>query len=106
MAGNPVAHLPGQIESGAIVLEDIDDAQALFVVIESTRDEIAQDAFSSVTERSVSEVVAERDRLCEFLIEAQHLRDAARDLRHLERVRQARPIMVAGGREKPLCLVL
>src|SRR5262245_14890454 len=106
VASYAVAHFPGGVKPRAIVFENVDDTQTLFVVIESTRDQIAEDAFTGMTERSVSEIVSERDRLGEFFIQTEHLRDAARDLRHLERVCQARAVMVAGGREEHLCLVL
>ena len=52
------------------------------------------------------EVVPERDRLGQLLVQPQHLGDAARDLRDLERVRQARAVVIAGRREEHLRLVL
>ena len=59
-----------------------------------------------MAERRVPEVVAERDRLGQLLVQPQHLRDRARDLRDLERVRQARAVVIAGRREEHLRLVL
>ena len=59
-----------------------------------------------MAERRVAEVVPEGDRLGQLLVQPQHLRDAARDLRHLERVGQARPVVIAGRREEDLRLVL
>src|SRR3954463_766483 len=59
-----------------------------------------------MAERRVSEIVAERNGFGELLVEAQHLGDAARDLRDLEGVRQPGPIVVAGRREEDLRLVL
>ena len=41
------------------------------------------------------EIVRERDRLGEFLIEAECARDGARDLRGLERMRQASAVVIA-----------
>ena len=52
------------------------------------------------------EIVAERDRLGQLLVQAQHLGDRARDLRDLERVRQPRAVVIAGRREEHLRLVL
>ena len=63
-------------------------------------------ALARVAERRVPEVVTERDRFGELLVQAQHLGDRARDLRDLERVGQPRAIVVAGRREKHLRLVL
>ena len=54
----------------------------------------------------MAEVVTERDGLGQLLVQPQHLGDAARDLRDLERVRQARPVVIAGRREEHLRLVL
>ena len=89
-----------------IVLEDIDDAQALLVVIEAAGHERAQHALAGVAERRVPEIVAERDRFGQLLVQPQHLGDRARDLRDLERVRQARAVVIAGRREEHLRLVL
>ena len=90
----------------AIVLEHVDDAQALLVVIEAAGHQAAEHALAGVAERRVAEVVAERDRLGQLLVQAQHLGDRARDLRDFERVRQPRAVMIAGRREEHLRLVL
>ena len=90
----------------AVVLEHVDDAQALLVVVEAAGHERVEHALAGVAERRVAEVVAERDRLGQLLVQAQHLGDGARDLRDLERVRQPRAVVVAGRREKHLRLVL
>ena len=90
----------------AIVLEHVDDAQALLVVIEAAGHQLAQHALAGVAERRVAQIVAERDRLGQLFVQAQHLRDGARDLRHFERVRQARAVVIAGRREEHLRLVL
>ena len=106
VARDAVAHLPRQVESLPLVLEDVNYSEALLVVVETARDEIVQHAFAGVPEWRVPQIVAERDRLGELLVEPEHLGDAAGDLRHLERVRQARPIVIAGRREEDLRLVL
>src|SRR5438067_1040495 len=61
---------------------------------------------AGMAERRMSEVVAERNRFGQLFVQAQHLRDRPRDLRHLERVRQPRAVMIAGRREEHLRLVL
>ena len=106
VAGDAVADLPRQIQPRAVVLEDVDDAQALLVVVEAAGNELVDDALAGMTERRVAEIVAERDRLGQLLVEPQHLGDAARDLRDLERVRQPRAVVIAGRREEHLRLVL
>src|SRR4051812_33200736 len=106
VTGDPIAHLPGQIQAGAIGLEYVDDAEALLVMIEAAGNEIVEDALACVSERRMSEVVPERDRLRQFLVEAQHLGDAAGDLRNFERVSQARAVVIAGWSKEDLRLVL
>src|SRR6185503_10812149 len=54
----------------------------------------------------VTEIVTQRDRFGELFVELQHLGDGARDLRDLEAVRQARPVVIAGRGEEDLRLVL
>ena len=61
---------------------------------------------AGVAEGRVAEVVAEADRLDEVLVEAQGARDGARDGVDLERVREARAVVVALGRDEDLRLVL
>ena len=90
----------------AVVLQDVDDAEALLVVVEAARHQRVDDALAGVAERRVAEVVAERDRFRQLLVQPQHFRDRARDLRDLERVRETRAVVVAGRREEHLRLVL
>ena len=47
-----------------------------------------------------------RDRFGELLVQLEHLRDRAGDLRNFERVCEARAVMIPSGREKHLRLVL
>ena len=68
--------------------------------------EVAERLLAGVAEGRVAEVVAERDRLGEILVEVEGARDGAGDLRDLERVREARDVVVAGGRDEDLRLVL
>ena len=53
----------------AVVLEDVDDAKALLVVVEAAGDEVVEDALAGVAEGRVSEIVAERDGLGQLLVE-------------------------------------
>src|SRR5262249_52041368 len=106
MPRDPVANLPGQIQPVSIVLEHVDDAKALLVVLESTRYERLQDPLAGVAERRRAQVLPERDGFGQLLIKPQHLGNAARDLRDLERVGQARAVVIAGRRKEDLRLVL
>src|SRR5688572_28105100 len=104
--GNAVANLPRQVQALTVVLQHVDNAQALLVVVEATRHQFAHHPFAGVAERRVAEVVPERNRFGKLLMQPQHLGNGPRNLRHFERVRQSRAVMVAGRREKHLRLVL
>ena len=104
--GDAVAHFPGEVQPSAVVLEQIDDAKALFVVVEAAGHERVDHAFAGMAERRVAEVVTERDRFGQLFVQPQDFGDRARDLRHLERVRQPRAVVIAGRREEHLRLVL
>ena len=90
----------------AIVLEHVDDAQALLIVIEAAGNQLVEHALARMAERRVAEIVPERNRFGKLLVQLQHLRDGSRDLRDLERVRQPRAVVIAGRREEHLRLVL
>ena len=61
---------------------------------------------AGVPEGRVADVVAERDRLGERLVERQRGGQRPRDLGHLDGVRQARDVVVALGVDEDLRLVL
>ena len=65
-----------------------------------------QHVLADVTERRMAEIVTEADRLCQVLVERQRPRDGARDAGDLERVSQARAVVVALRRDEHLGLVL
>jgi len=58
-----------------------------------------------MTERRMTEVVGERQRLGEIFVDAKRARHRARDLRDFEAVREARPVMVAFMIDEDLGLV-
>ena len=59
-----------------------------------------------MTERRVTEVVRQHDRLDQVLVRAQRARHGARHLRNLERVRESIPEVIAFRVGKHLGLVL
>ena len=99
-----VAHLVRQVEPGAVALELVDDAQRLLHVMEAVGHEVREHLLAGVAERRVAEVVAHDDRLGEHLVEPEELGHRARELRHLERVRDARAVVIALGRQEDLRL--
>ena len=111
---HPLAHVVREVQARLLValLEAVDDAHGLVVVLEAAglgvalAQQAVEHVLAGVAERRVPEVVAEGDRLGQVLVEAQRAGDAARDLRHLDRVGQARPEVVALVRDEDLRLVL
>ena len=65
-----------------------------------------EDLLADVPEGRVAEVMAERDRLGQVLVEGERAGDVAGDARGLERVRQTGAVVVALGRDEDLRLVL
>ena len=61
---------------------------------------------SGVSERGMAQIVRERERFGEILVETEGACDGARDLRNLQRMRQPRPVMVTLVGDKDLCLLL
>ena len=98
-----VAHLPRQVR----VLEHLPDPDALGGVVPAVGREVRRERLlSRVPERGVPDVVAERDRLGQWLVQAQRGGERARHLGDLHRVRQARDEVVALRIEEDLGLVL
>ena len=85
-----------------------DDAQGLGVVVEAA--EIGQArverALAGMPERRVAEVVGERQRLGQVLVEAERAGERAGDLGHFQRVGQPGAVVVALVEHEDLGLVL
>jgi len=96
---DPFAHFPRQVQAreiGIALLEALDDPQRLAVVVEPAviLHELGQDVLAEVAERGVAEVVGERQGLDEVFVQAERARDGPPDLAHLDRVRQARAVVI------------
>ena len=65
-----------------------------------------EDLLADVPEGRVAEVMTERDRLGQILVEGERAGDVAGDARGLQRVRQTGAVVVALGRNEDLRLVL
>src|ERR687891_429791 len=87
-----VPRLDREVEPAAVALEELDYAERLLVVAEAPPEALRQDlverGLARVSEGRVAEVVADRDRLRQVLVEAKRSRDRARDPGGLERMRQ------------------
>jgi len=113
-----------EVEAGMLVtlLEDVDDAHRLVVVLErpdlcgdprldrdrglAAREDAVEHLLARMPERRVSEVMAQCTGLGEVLVDPEGARHRPGDLRDLERVREARAVMIAFERNENLGLVL
>lgn len=90
-----------------MLLELVDDSQALQVVLEAAvlAHACIQRVLPGMAERRMAEIVRERDRFDEILVQAQVARDRARDLRDFEAVRKTGAEQVAFVIDEDLRLV-
>ena len=105
-----LARLEAQVQAVELrvaVLQRIDDAQALQVVLEAAMrgHAVVQRVLSGVAEGRVAQVVRQRDRLDQVLVQAQRPGDRTGELRHFERVREPRTEQVALVVQEDLRLV-
>ncbi len=94
MVEDAVAHLEGEVQPAAVLFQHVDDAQRLLVVRKPVRREAGEHPLARMTEGCMPEVVPERNRLREVLVEGEAARDRTRDLRDVDRVRHARAEMI------------
>src|SRR5690348_3717112 len=107
----PLKCLPREIqpvELGIALLELGQDAQRLGIVVETAErlHRRMQRLFACMTERRMAEIVGERHRLAEILVEPQSAADGACDLRDLERMGEPRTVVIALVIDENLRLVL
>src|SRR5262249_18567176 len=91
---------PGQIEAVELrvaALERGDDAQRLRVVVEAAMllETLVERALAGVTERRMTEIVPERGRLRQVLVETERARQRPRDLGYFQGMRQPCAEMIA-----------
>src|SRR5919201_621428 len=107
---DPVPHLGGEVQAAPVALEHVHHAQRVLVVPEAApvalADDLVERLLAGVPERRMAEIVPEPDRLGQILVQPQRARDAAGDAGRLQRVRQPRPVVVAGRVDEDLRLVL
>ena len=110
MFGQAFERFPCQIEAvecEVLLFEARYNAKALSVVVEATvfAHDIIEGSLAGVTVGRVSKVMGQRQAFGQVFVEAQLAGDGARNLRHLQTVRQPRAIMVAFVVNKNLRLV-
>ena len=93
--------------SGVAALERGDDAQGLGVVVEAAvgREARVERPLAGMAERRMAEVVRQRQRFRQILVEAERAGQRAGDLGDLQRVGQPRAVMVALVEDEHLGLV-
>ena len=96
---------PGELRIA--LLELIDRAQRLQVVLEAAvvAHAVVERILPGMTEGRVAEIVRQRDRFGQCLIQRQRAGDRAGDLRHLDRVRHPRAVQIAFVIDEHLGLV-
>ena len=93
--------------AGVALLEVLDDAQRVQVVVEAQAvalQAVVQRALAGVAERRVADVVDQRERLRQVVVQAERGGDLAGDLRDLDGVGQAAAEVVGGAAGKDLRL--
>ena len=110
MLDQPFQRFPGEVEpveSGVAPLERGDDAQRLRVVVEAAGvgEAAVERALAGMAERRMAEVVGERQRLAQILVEPERAGERAGDLRDFERVGEPGAEMVALVEDEHLGLV-
>ena len=103
---DPIANLPGQVQPLPLLLQHLHNTDTLLIMREPLAAEPVEHRLPRMTKRRMSQIVPQRDRLRQRLIQPQRFRDRARYLRYFQRVRQARPVMVALRRKEHLRLLL
>ena len=110
MLDDAFAHFERQIQAGKIqiaLLELLDDPQRLQIVIEAVSmlaHPLVELLFTRVAKRRVADVVHQRQRFGEIGVELERAGDGARNLRHLQRVREPVAKMVGKARGENLRL--
>ena len=100
MLDEALERLPGEVEPverGVAPLQPRHDPQRLGVVVEAAegRHAVVERVLAGMAEGRVAEVVGERQRLGQILVEAERAGERAGDLADLDRVGQAGAVMVA-----------
>jgi len=103
---DPVPYFKREIQSLPLPLQQIHDPQALLGVRESMGGDLIEDLLPCMAEGGVSQVMGQGNGLGEVLIEPQGLGDGPGDLGDFQGVGQPGAIVIAGGGEEDLGLVL
>ena len=103
---NPHARLRAEVQPAAVPLQHVHHAQALLIVLETAGVDVVERALPGMAEGRVPQIVAQGDRLRQILIQTQGARHGPREAVDLQRVGQARAVVVPLRLEENLGLVL
>ena len=108
--GQPFQRLERQVqavEGRILALQPRHHLEALRVVVEAAvaGHDLGQSALAGMAERRMAEIVRQRQRLGQVLVQGQHAGDGAGDLRHLQAVGEARAVVIALVEHEHLRLV-
>ena len=112
MFDNPLAHLEGEVQPGEVhvlLLEALDDAQGMKVVVEVVLvrpHQVVEGFLARMPEGRMAHVVDKRQRLDEVGVQAEHPGDGAADLGYFQRVSEPVAEMVRVAPAENLRLVL
>ena len=110
MLGQPLQHLPAQIESrkariGAFQPGQQPDGMGVVIEAAGGRHRRLKRVLAGMAEGRMADIVGEAERLGQILVEAERTRHRPPDLRDFEAVGEANPDMIAAGRDEDLGLV-
>ena len=106
MLADTVNHFPRKIQTGAVLLQNGNHANALLIVGKAKRTDTVERPLPRMPERRVSEVMPKGNGLRKILVQKKCLGDRSRNLRNLQRVCHAGAVMVPLRCQKHLRLIL
>ena len=109
--GDALQRFPRQVQPvkiGIVAFQQCHDADCLGIVVKPPigGHHLCQRILAGVAKGGVAQIMGQRHGLCQIGIKPKCACDGARDLRHLNRMGQARAVIIALMLYKNLCLVL
>ncbi len=105
MVDDAVPDLPGQVQALSVLFQKLHHPEALVVMGEGGVEAVLHDGLAAVAEGGMAQVVSQRRRLAEVLVEQKGTGDDAGDLGDLQSMGQPCPVMLVHGKEEDLGLV-
>jgi hypothetical protein len=103
MRENTLTDLFGKIQSLTFVFKRFNDPYTLLVMAETIREQFVEGSFADMTVWRMAQIMSQGDCFRKVFIQAERTGQRPCDLSHLQRVRQARSVMVTLRRQKNLC---